>query len=437
MCRKTGLVTDSSLRFERGVDPTLSLQALEIALGIIESHDSGAKIRSLQSYQAEKDTQKKILSLEVNKLEQLLGKKIDNEELSIVIKLLGGNLKGSLLTLPSFSHRYDLELSCDLAEEVMRVHHALYPEKILKAEKIKLPQSSHDWPLDFFVHRGFFEVMSFGFTARKKAEVFAPSTSLIEVANPISEELAVMNPSLLPQLADIASKAHAHRFKSVNLVELAWIFDKNYPQYQKEVISGLILEQSSKEAWQCTQTVISPFYKLKGLVLSLGESLNQTWNIEKCDYSFYEQGYSWNIIEDQNVIGHFGVLAISLCQQFSWPTQMWSFQLDKACIKKKKKIYQEFSRYPKISRDLSFYWNEPFSVDFLLKFIQNKKTGDGNLSSVSIFDYFVDKITKKISVGLRLIYQSHNKTLTDKEVDSELEELTRELMNEFSLQQRQ
>lgn len=438
LSRKTGLVTDSSLRFERGVCPKLSAQVLEIALGIVQAYDSKAKVYPIASYDfglSEKEP--RVLSVETEKLESLLGKAIFPDELSLVMELLGGSVEGKTLRLPSFSHRYDLELSCDLIEEVMRVHNTLYPEKTLKADMNNRYERSYDWLLDFFIHQGFFEVISFGFTQRDKAQAFTSSSDLIELANPISEELAVMNPSLLPQLADIASKASAHRFHTIRVVESAWVFDKTYPQYQKEVISGLLLEESHEPTWHSTQRPLNPFYQIKALLAALSSNLHERLTIKAHDYSFYEDGHSWQIFFDKTQVGHFGVLAIELCQKFSWPTQLWCFEIDNEQLKENKIQYQALSRYPKVSRDLSFYWNEPRSVDFLLQFIQNKEAGDGNLISSSLFDYFEEELTSKISVGLRLVFQSKVKTLTDKEVDSELEELMSELMDKFSIQQRQ
>ena len=433
LSRTSGIVTDSSLRFERGVDSSLSLKALKLLLGLYQASDSKAALSSILENSADNPQGGETVTLSYNRLISLLGIEISKENVSIIMNLLGGQFDGDTLSLPYQHHRFDISKSCDLAEEVMRVHGTVFQKKQSQAFESLSPKVSYDKNLDFFVQQGFYEVMTFGFMDKDKAQSYTGSAeNFITLSNPISSQLSTMCPSLLPNLLDITAQAMAHKHKSIKIIESAWVFDKNLEQNQKPSLSGVLLP-IVETLWSTPRQSHSPFYQLKSLIFKLGRSYGLELTLKKDDHIFFESDFSWQVLDGDKPIGRLGAVSIELCHQFDWPSPAWAFELDKQALVPSKKYYKSFSRYPKITRDLSFALNRDQSVDFLLQFIQNKDKGDICSLDVDIFDYFEDKSSKLKSVGLRLTFQSSKRTLTDIEMDSYVKELLEDMEKELGV----
>lgn len=428
--RRSGVVTDSSLRFERGVDSCISKMSLELLLGIVQNISPQSLVSTTTSSYVTTEAKKVPVTLDAHKLTSLLGISIDEQILSRLIDILGGKFENNSLILPYLSHRYDIEQSCDLAEEIMRLYGTLYPSEPLTNNTLVDPKTSSDFPLEFFVQRGFYEVMTFGFMSFDKASsYYSNNDSFIKLSNPISSALSTMAPSLLPNLLDIAAQCRAHRQNKIALVESAWVFSKEFNNNQKTSLAAVILPDL-KQRWNGVNNAQhnSIFYDMKQYLNELGVMLGLSFTFKAIVHDFYEDGFNWAIECNSEIIGFMGAVDLRLCQKYQWPEQSWVFEIDRDKLFYQQGQYQDFSRLPKVQRDLSFNLEKDQSVDFLLNFIQNNHD-DQNIDSLDadVFDYFEDTSTGRTSVGVRLTFQSFKSTLTDQQLDDYVKKLLEDI----------
>lgn len=434
--RRSALVTDSLLRFERGVCPLLTKDVLLIALGIIQSACPNALCSNLSSFTSHQPQKLEAITLSRKKLESLLGIEIKPELLEDIMTALGGHFDGNTLSMSVPPHRYDLSSSCDLVEEVMRLYHCIDLHQVSRTFPAFNVQTTKDHFASHLVSRGFFEVMTFGFSSYEKCHSYSGSDEqLLIVDNPISSQLSTMNTSLLPNLLDVASKARAHQQDKVRLFESAWVFHRDLENFQQESLAALMLEHSSK-SWHESKKTLSLFYTLKSLMIDFAQRLRRHFYFVSCEHRFFEKDFCWEIYENQEVIGLMGVVSLDLCQRYDWPQPSWVVEIHPQGLDKDPYSFKPFSRYPLVTRDLSFVIDSDQSVDFLISFIQTTDRGELGQLNLSVFDYYKDNssaILKK-SVGLRLTFQSIDRTLNDGEVDVYMQNLLGSIESSLGLQ---
>ena len=245
--RKTGLVTDARYRFERGVDPESVLPGLDLATQMIHKLCGGKPSKAIVAG-AVPDTRRTIL-FDVGRVEKLSGLVLPVSEIRTILETLGCVLVGDGETIEVIppSWRPDIHGSADLVEEVVRIagiervpSTALPRTSGVSRAVLTETQKRSRRARRLLAARGLVEAVTWSFLPRAQAEIFsADRGALVELANPISVDLAVMRPSLLPGLISAVGRNRNRGFADVGLFELGQAYRGDKPDDQYLAVSGV------------------------------------------------------------------------------------------------------------------------------------------------------------------------------------------------------
>ena len=231
--RKFGLQTDACHRFERGVDPSLPVEAIERATLLIDVV-GGKPGPVLETQVAESLQEQQPVQLSLKRLNGLLGVEIDSERVDEIINRLGFITQSReyleseddvhwLVTIPS--HRFDVSLEADLIEEIARVFGyenipTRSPKTTQSLQKVIETQIRQFDLKRHIANLGFQEVISYSFVDPNKMSLLDPGAEFLALANPMSSEQSVMRSNLLPGLIEAAQANKYRQQEAIRLFEL-------------------------------------------------------------------------------------------------------------------------------------------------------------------------------------------------------------------------
>ncbi len=425
--RHFGLHTDSSHRFERGVDWDLQVEALERATELILSIVGGqagpivevkAKEKTLESFE-----------LTYKKLTQVLGFDIEREKVDAYLTGLGVSTEstdaGWHCTPPSF--RFDLAIEADLIEEVAR----LYGYNNLPVTPLELPANFEleletKTPLikvkEALATAGFQEAITYSFTSGDLQQHFSDVPS-IEVQNPISQDMAVMRQSLLPGLLSALQHNLNRQMPDVRLFESGLTFkqaDGDYQQAPK--LAGLLSGLVEDENWS-GNTKPADFYDLKGQVDNLLNGLSLSDIVYKpAEPKGYHPGQTAEVFVAGEAIGFVGALHPQVLKSLGIGQPVFVFEISLDILKKGEPIaFASLSKFPSVRRDLAFVVSDSVNASELMSEAQHA-AGEWLIDCI-LFDLYAGAGVEegKKSLALGLFFQHPERSLNDEEVQQAMD----------------
>ena len=420
--RKYGLHTDSSHRFERGVDPQLATLAMDRATEILVSI-AGGDVGPITEVTLDNVTkQKNAITLRAKKVNSVLGCDFSNDYIQSVLEGLGlevTKISEGKWTVVAPTYRFDINIEEDLIEEVGRIYgYENLPENLptldMKKPIISDKTLSINSAKNSFVQRDYHEVINYSFIDPKFDEYFFKGGG-ITLSNPIASDMAVMRQSLIPGLLT-AFKANLNRQQErVRIFEEGVTFELVDGQKKETVkFAGLAFGKVTPLNWGAT--AVTDFYSVKADVEAILSQTGLTYMWEAvvdCDY--LHPGKSASILCDDQVIGTIGVLhpdTMKFMQiKGTAPVVfelLWS-KISTAILP----VFKALSKYPSISRDLAVIVDADVVCDALLTSV--RESAGHLLQDVRVFDvYQGDNLPKnKKSIALNLILQDSSQTLNE------------------------
>jgi phenylalanyl-tRNA synthetase beta chain len=441
------LNTDASFRFERGVDPEMTLVALKRA-ALLMKEIAGAEISSelIDIYPT------KLLPFQVqfnkNRCDKLIGKVIDAETIQFIlksldIKVLSKNGDDWLLEVPSY--RADVTREADVIEEVLRIYgfnNIAIPEKIqaslsfsatIDPEKIKQEIAT------FLVSRGFNEMMSNSlisdrFVRESKLAAFEEDDN-VQIVNPLSSDLNVLRQSLVFNGLEAIAYNQNRQHADVSLFEFGNVYKQNGDKHSENFRLAIYLSGlTTPNNWR-NPSVPFTFYDIKGEVVAILKRLGLYKNssAEACDTDIFEDGLTFTsngkeLVSvgwiNKGVQKQFGIREKVFCADFNWDAVLDALKPDQ--IK-----YEELSKFPSVRRDLSLLLDE--AVDFKSIYDLAFKTERKLLKTVELFDVYEGKNLEKgkKSYALSFVLLDKMKTLNDKAIDKTMRRIQEALESEL------
>ena len=425
--RRFGLQTDASMRFERGVDYNLQKFAIERASSLIKLHLGGFFGPIQEAVRKNHLPKKKLISLDSSKVNKLLGASVPKKDILDTLGSLGITTKtkkgSNKITSDVPPWRFDLSIAMDLIEEIARCkgYDKISPESLKP-----LPRKNYNnkvLSLDElpFLSFGYNEVITYSFIDEISARSSSPKDSLIYVSNPISSNMSVMRPSLLPGLLQTFIYNSKRGSTDCKIVELGRAYKKTSKTgvEEKTYISGLISGYKEKILWSEKPRPVS-FFDLKGHLEAVYSFYTQPIEFKKGSHPFLHPGKtaSINLKSKKNTIGVIGSLNPKISERYDLKEDIYLFEILAESLEKDiSKRFKDFSRQPSIHRDLSFVVDNQLESSKLIRLIS--KNAGKNLVDLEVFDVYEGKgIPKgKKSLAFALTWQSKKRTLEDKEVD--------------------
>ncbi|MBK2123886.1 phenylalanine--tRNA ligase subunit beta [Fangia hongkongensis] len=438
--RGYGLHTDSSHRYERGVDPKLAEKAIEYATQLI-LEIAGGSVGPVSACKlwSEKATE---ITLTLEKTNRLLGIKVDEAFIENVLMRLNmrfNRLNDGAWQVSAPSYRFDMAIEEDLIEEVGRVYgYQNIPFTLPKLQSVKKEVSEkklikHTLK-SVLVNRGYYESINYSFIDPKLDEIFFDVAG-ISLQNPISQDLSVMRQSLIPGIL-LSFKNNLNRQQSrVRLFEEGVCFYehndssiKDSPFNEIAKIAGLAYGPLTTPNWK--EKSVSDFYYVKSDVEALLALTRKSYRFDVCDdLPWLHPGQSAYIYHQNKKIGVIGVLHPHILKQMNIKSKApVVFELDLAEIENKDATqFEPVSKFPSVNRDIAFVVDRKISVDALVASVKASELSA--LKKVEVFDLYEGESIghENKSIALNLTFQWLEKTLTDTEINAWMDTIIKQV----------
>lgn len=428
---KTGRVlqieSDARQRFERGVDAGFMEQAELRATELILELCGGTA--SEKTIAGTIPTAHPEIAFDAAKISALIGVDVPETRQREILTALGFADKGSVMLAPTWRH--DCSQPADLAEEVLRIvgYDAIPLTPLPKPSHIGLPALTPEQSRAALLRRsaaarGLNETYSWGFCSEAQAAAWGGQREELQLLNPISADLSVMRPKIMPHLLEAVRHNLARGMGDVALFELGAVFEDITPNGQKTVLSGMRVGNRAGLHWAETRAVDVFDVKadLLALLAAAGINTAQLSVMPTKDAPWFHPGRSGVVgLGPKNLLGVFGEVHPALLKQFGVDAPVYAFVLFVSAlppVKAAKRKALSISDYQPVARDFAFLLPETTPAAELVKAVHAaEKT---LLRSVTIFDVYAGKGIEpgQKSIALTVTLQADDRTLTDAEIEA-------------------
>lgn len=432
--RQYGFGSDSSFRYERGVDYALQHEAIQRATSLlVEIFDCqvGPVVEALGELPVFPD-----VVLRADRTNKILGTNIELNQLeSILTRLdLMPTISGDTLSIKVPSHRFDIKIEEDLIEEIGRVYgydNISSDKPIGGLAMLSLPenQKTRVSIYQHMAYRDYQEQVSYAFVEEAWEQDFAGNNDPIRLQNPIASQMSVMRSTLIGGLIQTLNTNLNRKHSRVRLFEVARIFykDQQGKFIQEEKLGGLAFGSTSPEQWGEVSRKVD-FYDVKADIESLFLTDELTFNVFK--HPALHPGRSAQILREGKVVGFIGELHPLWVQKYDLPSAPIVFELDfNQILCAHKVVCHSVSKFQPVRRDLAFVLPEQMNAQTLLDCLRSAT--NEIVQDIRLFDLYqgqgVPEGMKSLAVSIHM--QAMDRTLSDEEVDAVIKKML-EVANE-------
>ena len=446
--RNYGLHTDSSHRFERGVDFELQKKATERATQLLLDIVGGEPGPLVEVVSEENLPQRQKVVLRKEKVNSILALSLENEEIEDMLIRLGFILEKTddiswRVQVPPY--RFDVEIEADLIEEIARIYGynrlpVSMPSASLTLKEKKETSVSLKDMRRTLLSKGYFEAITYSFVDPKVQTYLEPELEAIALANPISSDMSVMRLSLWSGLIQALQYNQNRQQNRVRLFESGLTFKRGSEGIiQIPKLAGVISGPRMPEGWSQEKGLVD-FFDLKGDVealLELGGNVGN-YSFVSTEHPALHPGQSAQIVSNNGkVIGLIGALHPSIEKKLNLTGTAYLFELDLKLIEQGKLAkFEELSKFPEIRRDLAIIVDKSIRLTGIVKVI--KEEAGKWLTDLTLFDQYEGKgITEgRKSLALGLTWQNRSRTLKDEEISLLVDNIINNLEKQFNAELR-
>jgi phenylalanyl-tRNA synthetase beta chain len=433
--KRLGLHTESSHRFERGVDIGGVTRALDRAAALIAELAGGHVARGrLDVYPGKREPA--AIPFRPERANALIGINLPQEEIIDILERLECTVAAApegVLTVTPPSYRIDIEREIDLVEEIARMNGfdripATRPRAQVVSDRPTRHQQLEKSVRDILVTHGMNEIINFSFTAPGAADKLLlnaddPRRSTIRLVNPLVDEQSVMRSTLLPGVLETVARNISFRSLDLKLFEMRRVYlpvqggeMPNEPLY----VVGALTGSRDGLKWSRANEPVD-FYDAKGILESLLSQLSVggvKW-VADAPEPFYHPGKSCSIMAGRERIGSVGELHPTVQENFGLDKPVYCFELDfekVLTLARQKQTISAPSRFPDSTRDIAMLAPVELPAEKIIECIQGVRTKE--VEQVDIFDLYQGKGIPEgfKSIAVRIRYRSFERTLTDEEI---------------------
>lgn len=449
--RRLTLSSDSSYRFERGIDVEDSIKVINRLANLIQEVAGGEILNGyVDVYPVPHEN--KVAELNFERLNRFVGKVIPREKVIEILRNLEIDVKdnGETLTLTAPSYRGDLELEQDYFEEVIRMYGFDNIENILPRVDINKNSTLDTTKLTDRVKTicasvGLKEVINYSFIPKDALQKLkftgVSEDKLIDISNPITEDFVTMRPTLLYSLIKNAKDNMNRNVSNIRFFEVSRTFEKAEELAKEDIKVGIILAgENDKTLWN-PKPVHYDFYDLKGIVEEIFSKLKfQNFSIKRSVQTEFHPGRSADVFVGKEYIGSFGEIHPDVLENFGLNKKTvlvaeFNIELIKKYINKPF-VYQGIVKYPAVPRDLALVMNENILVGDILKTIEKI---DKKVEKVELFDIYqgIGVEPGKKSVAISILLRDDSKTLEEKEINDIIDKILAKMKKDYMAELRQ
>lgn len=448
--KRLGLSSDSSYRFERGVD----LEDAEVVINRIASviqEISGGEILHNNAEKYHAKYQKREITLNLEKLNKFIGKTLTLETVggilaSLQIELIS-NYNGNLIVTPP-SYRDDLTRPADLYEEVIRMYGFANIEAKMPIESIRAGQVFPETEIvDRYKRRlvgvGLQEVINYSFIPKDALAKVKMSAETIDVMNPITEEMTTMRATLIYSLLTNVRDNFNRSLFDLNLFEVGRAYTKKEDSKlanEKVKVAIAIAGKKDKELWNVKPEAYD-FYDLKAYVEAFLESIGiKKYQVHRSENTSFHPGRSVDVKVGRDLLGTYGEIHPDVAENLDIKKfRVYVAEFDAETLEKyssEKVKYEGVVKYPAVERDLAIVLNKDVLVGAMLDDI---KKLTNIIEKVELFDvYEGDRIeADKKSAAINIMMRSKVGTLNEEDVNKTIESILQTIKKKYNGEIRQ
>ncbi len=435
--RRLNLISDASIRFERGIDFNLQKQGLQRFVNLFENDQE-------INYSSIIDSSKNgisydSISFDKNEIEQILGVELDDNFIrNTLIKLqIESEVSDKKIKFESPSWRYDLERPIDLIEELAK-HYGFNNFDSTLPIGNNLNSTGDYWDKRIYLSEklsstDFYEIQTLSFTDSLSNELFTPEKKSVSVINPIDQTQENLRTNLLTSLINtykfnLESNGKSHRYYEINNV----YDDSKHKKFKmipnQEYSLGLLIPENETVEDRKRKTKTNNINTLANAIKNLFPSSE----LEHLTRPGFHKNYSYLIKLDNKILGFMGKLSYKIQSELELHDSLYIAQINTENFnfdQLKVLTYKPLSAYPFIKFDLSFSVPNDFQASDLINCIESILNGNEN--NVSIFDNFTNEKTRNL--GIRIVTRSYEKTYTETESTEILEMIVKEAESKFKI----
>lgn len=444
--RKFGIRTDSSARFERGVDIASPVLGMKKALKLINELNCGTVCQGVVD-RCFGNIEPRIVKSSVDKINNILGIKIPNDEILAILNNLQikSKIEGDTLICEVTPERFDIECANDIAEELIRFYgYDVYnnvDKKVLSETNFTVGKNNDILQYqnvleNILVENGYYQAVNYSMVPKNHANLLGiDDKDMVVISNPLSEDLACMRLSLAHWLLVNVSNNIKRGNSNFKLFEFGRTYKKADEDYQvlpnETNMCGIVINDNSED-----------FYSLKGIIESLISSKQLAYKMERSKSPILHPGKSADIydLQSKTVIASFGEIHPKVASSYNVPqnTLYGEINLDIMQSKQNKKIVvKPISKFQVVERDLAVIVDENVAVGDILSSLQ--KSCQDTFLSAEIFDIYRSKqLGENLkSVAIKFKLSSLDRTLTDEEINNTVSNILNDLDKKFKARLRQ
>ena len=451
--RKLGIASDSSYRYERGVDVGMAEYASKRAAQLIVEV-AGGRIASAACDVAAPMPEAPKIRCRFDRVRSLIGSDVTNERMVEIFRRLRLDVQNvtateCVMTPPSF--RGDISREADLVEEVARVDGLDRIPLIKVSGKCCHPRKEDAFSAleslrDRVIGAGFRECIHYSIVGKNSALLDSrfDEADLVTLANPLSMELSVMRPSLLGVMLGAAERNLARGNRDLAFFELDKCFCANPAKFPEERDELMLMLTGLRHPERYSDERRAPFdfYDLKGRIESIFEAMKiRSFRFRPLENDRrFRPGHAAEVIVNGRSVGVCGEAAAELVAGCRTTLPIFIAVLEPSALLAAAggaQSYKALETYPATTRDIAFIADAKLDNGAIEDFIRRCKVP--NLESVEIFDLFVDKDLEKAgrrSLAYTLAFRHKERTLTDVEVNAAVEKLRARLAAELKVELR-
>ena len=435
--RRLNLISDASIRFERGIDFNLQKQGLQRFVNLFENDQE-------INYSSIIDSSKNgisydSISFDKNEIEQILGVELDDNFIkNTLIKLqIESEISDKKIKFKSPSWRYDLERPIDLIEELAKHYGFNNFESTLPIGN-NLNSTGDYWDKRIYLSeklssKNFYEIQTLSFTDSLSNELFTPEKKSVSVINPIDRTQENLRTNLLTSLINtykfnFESNGKTHRYYEINNV----YDDSKHKKFKmipnQEYSLGLLIPENETVEDRKGKAKTNNINTLANVIKNLFPSSE----LEHLTRPGFHKNYSYLIKLDNKILGFMGKLSYKIQSELELHDSLYIAQINTENFnfdQLKAFTYKPLSAYPFIKFDLSFSVPNDFQASDLINCIESIL--DENENNISIFDNFTNEKTRNL--GIRIVTRSYEKTYTETESTEILEMIVKEAESKFKI----
>ena len=430
--RALGLRSDSSARFEKGIDFSSQPLGLKRALALVQEFGCGKIAQGIIDICGEIPARKPIITTP-EKIDSILGIAIDDaEKLDILRRLrIDAQIKDGKLVCVAPEERDDLESANDIAEEIIRYHGydnivgTLMDKGRQTVGGKTRAQRNEDKLKEIAVSCGMHETLTYSFVSPAFADALRlkkqdPLRRAVEIINPLGEDMSVMRTQLVYSMLGTLTSNLLKSQKAARMFEVASVYlpvgelpiDRQ-PEEQTHIVLGAYGKDED-------------FYSLKGVVELMLDAFGIEVKYVRSDAPFLHPGRAAEIMKGGKSLGFVGEIHPAVAQSMGASERLYVAELNVDLINKYEKTAYKFepiSKFPPVERDIAVVVDESVSGGEILETVRS--AGGAILREAEIFDVYrseaVGKGKKSVAVGM--VFRADDRTLTDEEMAQRMEKL--------------